>query len=144
MRHLYNIVKIFFFLSSCHLPSSMKILPLFLFERRFAIGVEQLALKADISMRPQVTTSTSGSNEEEIDPLRPPPVLMDFLPLAELCNSVLSSLNQIRLATPLALCFEMTERVQSLLDSGCRTLCAREARFNQSTSTETELQAFKR
>jgi len=113
-------------------------------ERRFAIGVEQLALKADISMRPQVTTNTSGSNEEEIDPLRPPPVLMDFLPLAELCNSVLSSLNQIRLATPLALCFEMTERVQSLFDSGCRTLCAREARFNQSTSTETELQAFKR
>jgi len=113
-------------------------------ERRFAIGVEQLALKADISMRQQVATSTSGSNEEEIDPLRPPPVLMDFLPLAELCNSVLSSLNQIRLATPLALCFEMTERVQSLFDSGCRTLCAREARFNQSTSTETELQAFKR
>ena len=142
MRHLTssNI-----FLLSCHLKKrKMDFLPCFLFERRFAIGVEQLALKADISMRPQVTTSTSGSNEEEIDPLRPPPVLMDFLPLAELCNSVLSSLNQIRLATPLALCFEMTERVQSLFDSGCRTLCAREARFNQSTSTETELQAFKR
>ena len=35
---------------------------------------------------------------------------MDFLPLAELCNCVLSALNQIRLATPLALCLEMTER----------------------------------
>ena len=47
---------------------------------------------------------------------------MDFLPLAELCNTVLSSLNQIRLATPLALAIEITERVQSILESACSTL----------------------
>ena len=107
---------------------------------RFCLGVDQLALKADISLRP----GGHQGGTEEADPLRPPPVLMDFLPLAELCNTVLSSLNQIRLATPLALAIEITERVQSILESACSTLCAREARFNQATSTDTELQSFKR
>ena len=107
---------------------------------RFCLGVDQLALKADISLRP----GGHQGGTEEADPLRPPPVLMDFLPLAELCNTVLSSLNQIRLATPLALAIEITERVQSILESACSTLCEREARFNQSTSTDTELQSFKR
>ena len=106
-------------------------------ERRFANGIEQLALKAEIPGRQQTAA------DQEADPLRPPSVLMEFLPLAELCNAVLSSLNQIRLAAPLALAMELVAKVQFILESASRTLSDKEKRFSK-TSTETEVKVYQR
>lgn len=111
-------------------------------ERKFQMGVDQLALKAEITSRMQHHQQQTTTNDSD-DPFRPPAVLMDFLPLAELCNSVLTALNQIRLAAPLALSVELVAKVQTILESACQTLCDRDKRFGN-TSTETEVKVFKR
>ena len=105
-------------------------------ERLFSAGVESLTLKADLSNRPSTTDALA-------DPFRPLGILLDFMPLAELCNGILTGLNFVRLAAPLFLGLEVTEKVQEILESAAGTLSDREKRFNKS-STETEVRTFKK
>lgn len=52
-------------------------------EQRFKTGIDQMALKA-------ITTGSNSEKKADEDPFQPSLALMDFLPLAELCNSILS------------------------------------------------------
>jgi len=90
---------------------------------------------------------TSTANEEkneskrEEDQYQPPLGLLDFIPLAELCNSILSSLNEIRLCAPISLAPSIISRIEEVLISAVHTLRDREARFGKS-SIETEKATF--
>ena len=55
-------------------------------EQRFKNGIEQMALKAIAS----TSTEEKAESKREEDQYQPPIGLLDFIPLAELCNSILS------------------------------------------------------
>ena len=84
-----------------HLPSFLQIIPLISFfraaldialehlngtEQRFKNGIEQMALKAIAS----TANEEKNESKREEDQYQPPLGLLDFIPLAELCNSILS------------------------------------------------------
>ena len=79
------------------------------------------------------------------DNISPPISLLEFQPLAELCNAILLAFNEIRLVTPLAIAPKMISAIQTLLEAAAQTLTDRERRFAKNKSTtDTELFAFKR
>jgi hypothetical protein len=47
-----------------------------------------------------------------LDPNQPPLSLLDFPPVADLCNLILGGLNELRLMAPVALGPEVTSRIQ--------------------------------
>ena len=102
-------------------------------EQSFKVGIDQLALKA-------ISTNINEAKKEE-DQFQPPIALLDFLPLAELCNCILSCLNEVRLCAPLFLAPRIISRIQDVLISAVLTLKEREARFGKS-SIETEKATF--
>ena len=55
-------------------------------EQRFKNGIEQMALKAIAS----TANEEKNESKREEDKYQPPLGLLDFIPLAELCNSILS------------------------------------------------------
>ena len=55
-------------------------------EQRFKNGIEQMALKAIAS----TANEEKNESKREEDQYQPPLGLLDFIPLAELCNSILS------------------------------------------------------
>ena len=126
-------------------------------DSKFSHGVEELALKASLNARMQNTgdytqadgsTRTTGQNKNETeskDDINPPMSLLEFPPLAELCNTILLSFNEIRLVTPLAIAPKLISTIQSLLLSSAKSLADKERRFSKNKSTtETELSAFGR
>ena len=126
-------------------------------DSKFSHGVEELALKASLNARVQNTgdytqadgsTRTTGQNKNETeskDDINPPMSLLEFPPLAELCNTILLSFNEIRLVTPLAIAPKLISTIQSLLLSSAKSLADKERRFSKNKSTtETELSAFGR
>ena len=56
-------------------------------EMRFKNGIDQMALKAITS---KVNDTKQSEKKEDHDLYQPPNELLDFLPLAELCNAILS------------------------------------------------------
>jgi hypothetical protein len=103
-------------------------------EQRFKIGIDQLALKASV-------TTNDADKKKSSDPFQPPISLLDFTPLAELCNTILLSLNEIRLCAPISLAPKMVDRIQDLLICAAQTLKDRELRFGKS-SIDTERMTF--
>lgn len=106
---------------------------------KFAQGIDQLALKANV-----ISTGASTSKNAEQggvglsgvtigaagvsnmnDDFSPPMSLLDFVPLAEFCNAILNSFNEIRLVTPLAIAPKVVKVIQSLLESAAKTLADR-------------------
>jgi len=112
-------------------------------EQRFKQGIDQLALKA---MPSSSNISTSSSELDSKNPdqnLQPPLELLDFPPLAEVCNAILSSLNEIRLCSIMSLAPKLIQRIETILISCGQTLKDRESRFGKS-SIETEKATFQK
>ena len=103
-------------------------------EQRFKQGIDQLALKS-------ITLSKNSENNDKTEDLQPPLELLEFPPLAEVCNAVLSSLNEMRLCSIISLAPELIKRIETVLTSCAQTLKDREARFGKS-SIETEKATF--
>jgi hypothetical protein len=60
------------------------------------------------------------------DPLQPPASLLDFYPLADLCNVILCGLNELRLLAPTSLAPEVVGRIQvGYLLSVCVCVCVK-------------------
>lgn len=78
-------------------------------EQKFKSGISQMALKAITSKKEE------AKKTEENGDFQPPLALLDFLPLAELCNSILMSLNELRLVAPIFIAPNVTERIQNIL-----------------------------
>ena len=113
-------------------------------EIQFKSGIDQLALKASVtSTTDNSKKSNSGADQGSGDPFQPPLSLLDYPPLAELCNSVLMSLNEIRLCAPISLAPKIIRRVQEVLVGAANSLKDRELRFGKS-STDTEKATFKK
>lgn len=66
--------------------------------------------KVDTSTNPTTTTA------QEQESYAPPETLLDFRPLASLCNGYLNALNELRLCAPIALANDVTRALQSSLE----------------------------
>lgn len=102
-------------------------------DQKFKSGIDLMALKALVK--------NDGKDDQDQDPFQPPSILLEFTPLAELCNAILSSLNEIRLCAPISIAPKIIERIQEVLVSAAQTLQERERRFGKS-SIETEKATF--
>ena len=102
-------------------------------EQKFKSGIDLMALKALVKNQDTV--------QDQVDPFQPPLILLEFPPLAELCNAILSSLNEIRLCAPASIAAKIIGRIQVILISAAQTLQDRERRFGKS-SIETEKATF--
>ena len=102
-------------------------------EQKFKVGIDLMALKA-------FKSENNGKNEDQ-DPFQPPLVLLEFPPLAELCNAILSSLNEIRLCAPTSIGPKIIARIEEILIRASQILNEREKRFGKS-SIETEKSTF--
>ena len=122
---------------------------------KFAQGIEELALKANLNARQQNLSDSEqldqsiGQNRnktmEPKDSINPPLTLLEFSPLAELCNTILLAFNEIRLVTPLAIAPRLVSAIQSILQSSAKSLADKERRFSKNKSTtETEISSFGR
>ena len=123
---------------------------------KFAQGIEELALKANLNSRAHTRADDQfeGANRsieqnrcdtENKDNVTPPMSLLEFLPLAELCNTILLAFNEIRLVTPMAIAPTLVSAIQSLLQSSAQAVSDKERRFSKNKSTtDTEISAFGR
>ena len=107
-------------------------------DTKFSEGIDQLALKAsvksvmshhnrNVESSGEIVENTKTENELESnrDDLNPPITLLEFVPLAELCNTILIAFNEIRLVTPLAIAPRLILAIQNLLESAAKTLSDR-------------------
>jgi hypothetical protein len=77
----------------------------------------------------------------ETDICQPPLILLDFLPLAGLCNSVLASLNAIRLCAPISLASFVAAAISGLLADSAGRLAAHYA-LNQTPWGDTQRRGY--
>ncbi len=77
----------------------------------------------------------------ETDICQPPLILLDFLPLAGLCNSVLASLNAIRLCAPISLARFVAAAISGLLADSAGRLAAHYA-LNQTPWGDTQRRGY--
>ena len=115
-------------------------------ERQFSQAIQKSSAPTQLSAslgRSQLSRLTtlpppqSGSAVQ--DPSQPPLQLVDYPPLAEICNIVLAALNEISLCAPLSVTSFVTGKIQKLLEdsathSGTRRtkvkrLCCREISY---------------
>ena len=68
-------------------------------------------------------------------------MLLEFPPLAELCNAIISSLNEIRLCAPTSIGSKVITRIEEILVKAAQILNEREKRFGKS-SIDTEKSTF--
>ena len=123
---------------------------------KFAQGIEELALKANLNSRAHTKaddqfeganrlTEQNRSDTENKDNVTPPMSLLEFSPVAELCNTILLAFNEIRLVTPMAIAPHLVSAIQSLLQSSAQSVSDKERRFSKNKSTtDTEISAFGR
>ena len=105
---------------------------------KFSQGIEQLALKA--SVQSTITQNRNIDHNSGIidntlqnenillqnkDDMNPPNSLLEYVPLAELCNTILVAFNEIRLVTPVSISPQLVSAIQVLLESAARTLSDR-------------------
>ncbi|XP_040569303.1 conserved oligomeric Golgi complex subunit 8 [Lepeophtheirus salmonis] len=98
---------------------------------RFRQGMEKIALKNSL---------LPSSNFNIEDPNHPPMSIMEFLPLAEVTNSLLSCLNETRLCAPLSLSQDIGNHFENLIYSCTQVL----GTYPTSRFSDTEWNAFKR
>lgn len=98
--------------------------------------------KITVHNRTASTTSTAGSSNET-DSYAPPETLLDFHPLAALCNGYLNSLNELRLCAPTALADDVTVVLQQSLEVVAKRILAF-YRQEQQAFTANERESFSR
>uniref|UniRef100_A0A1A9ZIU5 Conserved oligomeric Golgi complex subunit 8 n=1 Tax=Glossina pallidipes TaxID=7398 RepID=A0A1A9ZIU5_GLOPL len=94
--------------------------------------------KATVHTRSNQSTSAAVS---EIESYSPPETLLDFQPLATLCNGYLNALNDLRLCAPIALANDVTLSLQSSLEMVGRRILGF-YRQEQQAFTSNERQMF--
>jgi hypothetical protein len=105
---------------------------------KFSQGIEQLALKASVissitqnrnfghsSGIIESTLQNKDNLTQNKDDMNPPNSLLEYVPLAELCNTILIAFNEIRLVTPVSISPKLVSAIQVLLESAARTLSDR-------------------
>uniref|UniRef100_A0A1A9W1R1 Conserved oligomeric Golgi complex subunit 8 n=1 Tax=Glossina brevipalpis TaxID=37001 RepID=A0A1A9W1R1_9MUSC len=85
-----------------------------LISNQFEIELEKYTLinKSTVHSR----SNASTSNISEIESYAPPETLLDFQPLATLCNGYLNALNDLRLCAPIGLASDVTLSLQNSLE----------------------------
>ncbi|ALC39317.1 CG6488 [Drosophila busckii] len=80
-------------------------------------------------------------NESEVESYAPPETLLDFYPLAALCNGYLNAMNELRLCAPLAVATDVTQCLQQSLQQVAQRVLAY-YRQEQQAFTATERETF--
>lgn len=86
--------------------------------QNFAQEIERYTLinKVTLHTRAHKVDTTSATTAQEQESFIPPETLLDFHPLAALCNGYLNALNELRLCAPVALANDVTRALQSSLE----------------------------
>lgn len=71
--------------------------------------------KVTLHSRKQLDTAALSSSEQKSESYAPPETLLDFYPLAALCNGYLNALNELRLCAPFAVATDVTSCLQQSL-----------------------------
>ncbi|XP_023160668.2 conserved oligomeric Golgi complex subunit 8 [Drosophila hydei] len=71
--------------------------------------------KVSLHTRKQLDTAALSGSERDLESYAPPETLLDFYPLAVLCNGYLNALNELRLCAPFAVATDVTCCLQSSL-----------------------------
>ncbi|XP_026463462.1 conserved oligomeric Golgi complex subunit 8-like [Ctenocephalides felis] len=85
--------------------------------KKFYISLSQITkkLKDDLENFTLINKHYSNSRTKGQEGLTPPQSLLDFYPLAEYCNGLLTIFNEFRLCTPLSLVDKVTTDIQNSL-----------------------------
>lgn len=86
-------------------------------------------------------SSTTKSETNDIESYSPPETLLDFHPLAALCNGYLNALNDLRLCAPTALANDVTLALQQSLELVAKRILAF-YRQEQQAFTSSERETF--
>ncbi|XP_030240048.1 conserved oligomeric Golgi complex subunit 8 [Drosophila navojoa] len=71
--------------------------------------------KVSLHTRKQLDPAALSASERDVESYAPPETLLDFYPLAVLCNGYLNALNELRLCAPFAVATDVTCCLQSSL-----------------------------
>ncbi|XP_036328695.1 conserved oligomeric Golgi complex subunit 8 [Rhagoletis pomonella] len=85
-------------------------------ERYTLINKPTLHTRAHKVDTTSVTIAQGSATAQEPESFAPPETLLDFHPLAALCNGYLNALNELRLCAPIALANDVTRALQSSLE----------------------------
>ncbi|XP_017468877.1 PREDICTED: conserved oligomeric Golgi complex subunit 8 [Rhagoletis zephyria] len=85
-------------------------------ERYTLINKPTLHTRAHKVDTTSVTIAQGSATAQEQELFAPPETLLDFHPLAALCNGYLNALNELRLCAPIALANDVTRALQSSLE----------------------------
>ncbi|KAH8306719.1 hypothetical protein KR044_009095 [Drosophila immigrans] len=72
--------------------------------------------KVTLHSRKQLNTAAVSSSDQKTESYAPPETLLDFYPLAALCNGYLNALNELRLCAPFAVATDVTSCLQQSLE----------------------------
>lgn len=93
-----------------------------LVNQNFEKELEKYTLINKVTVHHTNVNSASGSSE--VDSYSPPETLLDFHPLAALCNGYLNALNELRLCAPTALANDVTNSLQQSLEMVSKQILA--------------------
>uniref|UniRef100_A0A1B6DKQ7 Conserved oligomeric Golgi complex subunit 8 n=1 Tax=Clastoptera arizonana TaxID=38151 RepID=A0A1B6DKQ7_9HEMI len=106
--------------------------------KKFESDMEKLTLGKNLSTLTQ-TAKTSQSTKQE----HPPETLVEFYPLAEYCNNLVTALNDLRLCAPLAVADNISNCLKESLTSSAKTILSF-YRQEQQALNSAEKEAFTR
>lgn len=90
--------------------------------QNFEKELEKYTLINKVTVHNRNATTTSDGSE--LDSYSPPETLLDFHPLAALCNGYLNALNDLRLCAPTALANDVTSSLQQSLEMVSKRILA--------------------
>ncbi|XP_054744029.1 conserved oligomeric Golgi complex subunit 8 [Anastrepha obliqua] len=94
---------------------------IFTVNKSFAQELERYTLINKVTLHTRghkvdTATAAGSTTKQEQESFSPPETLLDFHPLASLCNGYLNALNELRLCAPIALANDVTRALQSSLE----------------------------
>ncbi|XP_013109965.2 conserved oligomeric Golgi complex subunit 8 [Stomoxys calcitrans] len=90
----------------------------------FEMELEKYTLINKITVHTRNATTTATSETNELESYAPPESLLDFHPLAALCNGYLNALNDLRLCAPTALANDVSLALQQSLEMVAKRVLA--------------------
>ncbi|EDW63400.1 conserved oligomeric Golgi complex subunit 8 [Drosophila virilis] len=97
--------------------------------------------KVSLHTRKQLDTAALSGSEPDMESYAPPETLLDFYPLAVLCNGYLNALNELRLCAPFAVATDVTSCLQRSLELVAKQVLAF-YRQEQQAFTRNERETF--